>query len=95
MRFTEIAGNRIGRVTTSGEPVLTISKSAPASVISGQDLTYTITYGNTGSDNDNATGVAINDTLPSGTSFVHAGPAHHPRQPVLAARHLSRERRHA
>lgn len=52
------------------EPVLTISKSAPASVISGQNLTYTLTYGNTGSGN--ATGVVISDTLPAGTSFVSA-----------------------
>ncbi len=56
--------------TLSGQSVLTISKSAPASMISGRDLTYTITYGNNGSDN--ATGVAINDTLPPGTSFVSA-----------------------
>ncbi len=50
--------------------VLTISKSAPASVVSGQNLTYTITYGNAGSDN--ATDVVISDALPSGTSFVSA-----------------------
>jgi large repetitive protein len=57
--------------TLSGQSigaVLTISKSAPAFVISGQNLTYTLTYGNTGSSN--ATGVVISDSLPAGTSFV-------------------------
>jgi virginiamycin B lyase len=70
--FTEINGNKIGRVTTpgGGTPVLTISKSAPASVVSGQNLTYTLTYGNTGSGN--ATAVLIRDTLPAGTDFVSA-----------------------
>jgi uncharacterized repeat protein (TIGR01451 family) len=62
---------QIGRITTVRDtPVLTISKSASVSVVSGQDLTYTITYGNTGSDN--ATGVVISDTLPAGTSFISA-----------------------
>ncbi len=69
LRFTQFVGNKIGRITSVGDaPVLTISKSAPASVVSGQNLTYTLTYGNTGSGN--ATGVVISDTLPAGTSFV-------------------------
>jgi uncharacterized repeat protein (TIGR01451 family) len=72
--FTEsaVAGvPRIGRLTTSGGgPAFTISKSAPASVVSGQNLTYTLTYGNTGTEN--ATGVVINDTVPTGTTFVSA-----------------------
>ena len=49
---------------------LTISKSAPASVVSGADLIYTITYGNAGQTS--ATGVVITDPLPAGTSFVSA-----------------------
>jgi uncharacterized repeat protein (TIGR01451 family) len=69
--FTEFIGNKIGRLTTSGGvPVLTISKSAAASVVSGQNLTYTLTYGNGGSGN--ATGVVISDALPAGTNFVSA-----------------------
>ena len=53
-----------------GQSGLTISKSAPETVTSGSNLTYTITYGNTG--NTNATGVVIKDTVPAGTSFVSA-----------------------
>jgi uncharacterized repeat protein (TIGR01451 family) len=53
-----------------GQPALTISKSAPAPVTSGTNLTYTITYGNTG--NTDATGVVVKDSLPTGTSFVSA-----------------------
>jgi uncharacterized repeat protein (TIGR01451 family) len=50
--------------------VLTISKSAPASVVSGQNFTYTLTYGNTG--DSSATDVVITDTVPAGTTFVSA-----------------------
>jgi uncharacterized repeat protein (TIGR01451 family) len=53
-----------------GQPTLTVSKSAPASVASGSNLTYTITYGNTGTEN--ATNVVIRDPIPAGTSFVSA-----------------------
>ena len=62
-----------GRVTTLGSspvPGLTLSKSAAASVVSGQNFSYTLTYGNAGSGG--ATGVVINDTLPAGTTFVSA-----------------------
>ncbi len=69
--FTEINGNKIGRLTTpAGSPVLAVSKSAAASVVSGQNLTYTLTYGNTGSGN--ATGALISDALPAGTDFISA-----------------------
>src|SRR6266508_3794343 len=69
--FTEGSANQIGRITTSGgSPSLAISKAAASSVTSGQNLTYTITYGNTGAGN--ATGVVINDTVPAGTTYVSA-----------------------
>ncbi|MDQ6892340.1 MAG: hypothetical protein M3167_06635 [Acidobacteriota bacterium] len=72
MWFTENGAARIGRITvpSGSTPNLTISKSAPATIASGQNLTYTITYGNTGSGG--ATGVSIRDTIPSGTTFVSA-----------------------
>lgn len=53
-----------------GQPALTISKSAPASVSAGSTLTYTITYGNTGTQN--ASNVVIRDPIPAGTTFVSA-----------------------
>jgi uncharacterized repeat protein (TIGR01451 family) len=51
-------------------PGLTISKSAPPTVASGANLTYTITYGNTGTAVAN--GVIIRDPIPAGTTFVSA-----------------------
>jgi uncharacterized repeat protein (TIGR01451 family) len=49
---------------------LTISKSAPSTVASGSNLTYTITYGNSG--NAGANNVVIRDSVPAGTTFVSA-----------------------
>jgi uncharacterized repeat protein (TIGR01451 family) len=51
-------------------PGLTIAKSAPATVAPGAQLTYTVTYGNSGGAA--ASGVVIRETLPAGTSFVSA-----------------------
>ena len=53
-----------------GQSALTISKKCSGDRDLGSNLTYTITYGNTG--NTNATGVVIKDTVPAGTSFVSA-----------------------
>lgn len=51
-------------------PGLTISKGAPPTVSPGSNLTYTITYGNTGGVA--ATSVVIKDPVPAGTTFVSA-----------------------
>jgi len=51
-------------------PGLTITKSAAATAVTGTDLTYTITYGNTGGLS--AANVVIEDTVPAGTTFVSA-----------------------
>src|SRR3989442_2094163 len=57
--------------TVSSAPVLTISKTvAPNPVNAGSNLTYTINYSNTGTDQ--ATGVLIRDTVPASTAFVSA-----------------------
>jgi uncharacterized repeat protein (TIGR01451 family) len=53
-----------------GQPTLTVSKTAPASVSPGSNLTYTLTYGNTGSEN--ASNVVVEDPVPAGTTFVSA-----------------------
>jgi uncharacterized repeat protein (TIGR01451 family) len=49
---------------------LTVSKAGAGSVVSGQTLTYTLTYGNTGATA--ATSVVLRDTVPAGTTFVSA-----------------------
>ena len=60
----------VAAIAGAGAPVLTISKSAPASVTAGSQLTYTITYGNTGSAS--ASGVTIQDVIPTGATFASA-----------------------
>jgi uncharacterized repeat protein (TIGR01451 family) len=53
------------------QPVgLNISKSGPATASVNDNITYTITYGNTGGTT--ATNVIIADPLPTGTTFVSA-----------------------
>jgi len=64
-----VAGTAVVR-TTVNAPILTISKKAPVSVSAGANLTYEITYSNTGGMD--ATGVIITDTVPAGASFVSA-----------------------
>ncbi|HXU10682.1 MAG TPA: hypothetical protein VN898_01845, partial [Candidatus Binatia bacterium] len=57
--------------TVTSAPVMNISKTdAPDPVAAGSNITYTISYSNTG--NMNATGVVITDTIPTNTSFVSA-----------------------
>ncbi|RRR75094.1 MAG: DUF11 domain-containing protein, partial [Candidatus Viridilinea halotolerans] len=53
-----------------GDPEPWIDKTAPATVASGQQFAYTITYGNRG--RRAAPGVTIVDTLPTGLTFVSA-----------------------
>src|SRR5207249_3856148 len=55
--------------TVSSAPVLNISKTdGPDPVASGSNITYTISYSNTG--NMNATGVVITDTVQIGRAHV-------------------------
>ncbi len=57
-----------------GAPDLTIAKTAnPDPVQPLQNLTYTITYGNTGAST--ATNVIVTDTVPANTTYVSASPA--------------------
>jgi uncharacterized repeat protein (TIGR01451 family) len=56
-------------VTVTSTSNLTIAKTpSKTSVVGGDQVTYTLTYGNTG--NGTATDVTITDDLPSGTSYV-------------------------
>ena len=56
-------------VTVTGTPNLTLAKAADkTSVVGGDTITYTLSYGNNG--NATATGVTIVETVPDGTSYV-------------------------
>ncbi|HKQ62502.1 MAG TPA: trypsin-like peptidase domain-containing protein [Candidatus Polarisedimenticolaceae bacterium] len=57
--------------SVSSAPVLAVLKTdAPDPVAAGADLTYSLSFANTG--NANATGVVIRDPLPANTTFVSA-----------------------
>jgi uncharacterized repeat protein (TIGR01451 family) len=58
-------------VTATSKPVLTIVKATSRThVNAGQQYSYTITYGNSGTDT--ASGVVVQDTLPPGVTFISA-----------------------
>jgi uncharacterized repeat protein (TIGR01451 family) len=65
-------GNESGTATSTvgaGSADLSITKSGtPDPVVSGNNLTYTLTAGNAGPSS--AANVSVNDTLPAGTTFV-------------------------
>jgi uncharacterized repeat protein (TIGR01451 family) len=57
--------------TVNSVPVLSVGKSgAPDPVSAGSNITYTLTYNNTGTAD--ATGVTITDAIPANTAFVSA-----------------------
>jgi uncharacterized repeat protein (TIGR01451 family) len=58
------------KLVVTGEPVLELEKTGPASVAAGGTMTYRLTYANSG--NETATGVMLEDTLPKHASFVSA-----------------------
>jgi uncharacterized repeat protein (TIGR01451 family) len=65
-----VAGPAIGTTVTSYAILSLQVADAPDPVMTGADLTYTLTYGNTG--NAPATGVTITATVPAKTLFVSA-----------------------
>jgi uncharacterized repeat protein (TIGR01451 family) len=65
------ANNSATAETTVSVPDLAVTKTdSPDPVVSGSDLTYTITINNSGSLA--ASGVAVTDVVPSGTTYVNA-----------------------
>jgi uncharacterized repeat protein (TIGR01451 family) len=72
-------------ITTQAD--LSVAKDGPATVIAGQNLTYTLTVTNTGPSY--ALDVAVNDALPAGTTFVsltqNSGPAFTPTTPPVGS----------
>lgn len=63
-------GNNASTVTSAvtQSANLTVTKTAPATVVAGTTLTYTITASNAGPSN--ATNVSLTDTLPANTTFA-------------------------
>ncbi len=65
-----VAGAAIS-TTVGSAPVLALTLAdAPDPVAAGGNITYTISFANTG--NANATGVVVSDTVPANTTFVSA-----------------------
>src|SRR3989442_1407733 len=65
-----VAGAAVS-TTVSSAPLLSVSKTdSPDPVAAGGNLTYALSYSNTG--NANATGVVLTDTVPANTTFVSA-----------------------
>ncbi len=59
-------------ITIIWDPVLSVTKTAPAIAAPGETINYQITYQNTGTDT--AYNVVITDTLPAGVSYVSSVP---------------------
>src|SRR2546427_626069 len=67
---SRVSGFAFSTAVTSA-PILAVSKTdSPDPVAAGGNLTYTLSYSNTGKAN--ATGVVLNDTVPANTTFVSA-----------------------
>jgi uncharacterized repeat protein (TIGR01451 family) len=67
---TDPFGFAVGEFGISAVPDLSITNAAPATVVSGKTLTYTITATNTGGGT--ATGVTVTDPLPTSAVFGSA-----------------------
>ena len=59
--------------TVGGGPFISLIKSAPATACTGEYITYTISYANVGTET--AYDVWVNESYPSGVTFVSAVPA--------------------
>lgn len=58
----------LNRQNETGGPDLTIQKTGPSTVVKGNQIVYTITVQNTGTQT--ASQVVVNDTIPAGLQFV-------------------------
>lgn len=69
-----------GGVTTTIAPTLSITKTAPSSVVAGSEITFTLMVTNTGGL---ATGVVITDRVPLNAAFIRADEGISPAAGVL------------
>lgn len=65
------AGIQPVRISSGPDPDLSISKVAPATAVTGQPFTYTLTIANSGAMT--ATNLLVRDTLPSGATHLGGG----------------------
>ncbi|MDD4307266.1 MAG: NEW3 domain-containing protein [Thermoplasmata archaeon] len=70
--FRQMADVPASATTIIRNPVLTLDKTAPATAVAGQTITYMITIHNSG--NDFAYNVIVTEAYPLGVSFVSALP---------------------
>jgi len=63
-----VAGSTVTTTVTSSPGLSVVSTDAPDPVAAGANLTYTLSYSNTGSAD--ATSVVMSDTVPGNTTFV-------------------------
>jgi uncharacterized repeat protein (TIGR01451 family) len=54
----------------SGSPDLEVTKTGPSAAAPGSTITYTLNYGNNSTATSSATGIQLNDTLPSGVTYT-------------------------
>lgn len=65
------AGIQPVRISSGPDPDLSINKVAPATAVTGQPFTYTLTIANSGAMT--ATNLLVRDTLPSGATYLSGG----------------------
>jgi uncharacterized repeat protein (TIGR01451 family) len=65
------AGIHTIRISSGPDPDLSISKTAPATSVADQPITYTLTIANSGAMT--ATNLLVRDTLPSGGTYLGGG----------------------
>src|SRR5262249_54733053 len=65
-----VSGSAVTTTVSSAPTLAVVAADSPDPVVAGANLTYALSYSNTG--NADATTVVVTDTLPPNTSFVSA-----------------------
>ncbi len=87
VNFLTSSGTLAGGQTVSASADLAVTKSGPATITAGNNITYNISVTNNGPSD--AQSVTLSDTLPAGTTFVseaqNTGPAFNCTNPAVGA----------